>query len=195
MLYLENSQLIGTGEDRECYQHPEDYNKCVKVTVSGDYKQSNDEIKFYRLMKKRGASCGQLAAFHGLAETSLGQGLVFTLIRDYDGKVSKSLGNYLSSEDYSLSDFEQKLETLNRYLFDERLIIRDLSPDNVLYQKTSEGDGKLIIIDGVGNNEFIPFSTYIDCLARKKIIRKWDRFEALLLREYGDELNGVGPEE
>lgn len=187
MIDLKNSPLIGKGEDRECYQHPEDYHKCVKVTVSGDYKQSNDEIKFYRLMKKRGASCEQLAAFHGLVETSLGQGLVFTLIRDFDGKVSDSLGNYLSSNAYSLRDFKLKLETLNRYLFDQRLIIRDLSPDNIVYQKTSENDGKLIIIDGVGNNEFIPFSTYIDYLARKKIVRKWDRFEMLLLREYGNE--------
>ena len=38
MLTLESSSLIGRGLRRECYIHPKDGNKCIKVVIAGDDK-------------------------------------------------------------------------------------------------------------------------------------------------------------
>jgi len=41
-----------------------------------------------------------------------------------------------------------------------------------------------VIIDGVGNNEFLPFCNFSFYLARRKIIRKWTRFIHKLNTKY-----------
>ena len=52
MLTLESSSLIGRGLRRECYFHPEDENKCIKVVVAGDHKETAREQSYYRLPRK-----------------------------------------------------------------------------------------------------------------------------------------------
>ena len=184
MLYIDDSNLIGKGMDRECYTHPKDSTKCIKITVSGNYKQSKAEISYYRMLEKRGVSLDRLAAFHGVIQTTRGQGLVFSLVLDYNEVVSKPLSHYLSTGTYKLYEFKDNLESLKNYLLKERIIIRDLKSTNILFQKFRKNNGKLVIIDGLGNNDFIPISSYISFLTRKKIIRKWTRFEHSLLRQY-----------
>ena len=58
-----------------------------------------------------------------------------------------------------------------------------LKSKNILLQKTAQDAGKLVIVDNVGNSDFIPLSNYIGCLARRKILRKWRRFEADIQRQ------------
>lgn len=65
---------------------------------------------------------------------------------------------------------------LRKYLIEEGIIVRDLQAGNFAYKRLNGQNGKLMIIDGVGNNEFIPFCNFSPYLARKKIIRKWNRF-------------------
>ena len=97
MLTLESSALIGRGLRRECYFHPEDENKCIKVVVSGDHKETRREQSYYRLLEKRNISWRMLARFYGNVDTNLGEGAVFDLIRDYNGEISKTLGHYFSA--------------------------------------------------------------------------------------------------
>ena len=58
-------------------------------------------------------------------------------------------------------------------MFKYNIISRDISANNLLYKRETETEGKLIIIDGLGNAELIPLSNYFNYLAQKKIIRKW----------------------
>jgi hypothetical protein len=185
MLTLESSALIGRGLRRECYFHPDVENKCIKVVVSGDHKETRREQSYYRLLEKRNISWKRLARFYGNVDTNLGEGAVFDLIRDYDGKISKTLGHYLSAtneNDRNDQYLEHALPVLKQYLLKWKIVTMALKPQNIVYKKTHESKGFLVVIDNIGNSDFIPICNYVDWMAIRKIRRKWERFEDLLAK-------------
>jgi len=194
MLELNQSLLIGKGLDRECYLHPEDADKCIKVTVSGNYRQSNNELKCYGWMTKRKVSFENLIRLHGVVQTNIGDGLVFDVVRDFDDNISKTLHHYLdalkvldSQADEgvpTLDTLQNQVAHLRSYLLEQQIIMRDLKESNLLWQKGDDGGGKLIIVDGVGNSEFIPVSNFIQAMRLRKISRKWNKFERQLRARY-----------
>ena len=187
MLTLDPSQLIGRGLRRECYFHPADEKKCVKVVVAGDHKETVREQSYYRLLAKRGISWKMLARFYGNTATNRGPGTVFELIRDYNGEVSKTLEHYLSAtgetglDDQKLS---RALALLKRYLLQWKIVTMSIKPNNIVFKKTTASEGGLVIIDNIGNSDFIPICNYVAFMARRKIRRKWKRFEQTLTQEY-----------
>jgi hypothetical protein len=187
MLTLESSALIGRGIRRECYFHPEDESKCIKVVVAGDHKETVREQSFYRLLEKRNIAWRMLARFYGNVETNRGEGAVFELIRDYNGAVSKTLEHYFSANNETDRDSQnlcQALHLLKRYLLKWKIVTMSLTPQNILYKKTSEFEGFLVVIDNIGNSDFIPICNYVDWMATRKINRKWQRFEEIFAAEH-----------
>jgi hypothetical protein len=185
MLTLESSALIGRGLRRECYFHPEDENKCIKLVVSGDHKETRREQSYYRLLEKRNISWRMLARFYGNVDTNLGEGAVFDLIRDYNGKISKTLGHYLSAvSETNRNDLnlDHALPRLKQYLLKWKIVTMALKPQNIVYKMTHESKGSLVVIDNIGNSDFIPMCNYLDWMAIRKIRRKWQRFEDLLAK-------------
>ena len=59
-----------------------------------------------------------------------------------------------------------------------------LKTKNILFQQDTRSSGKLVIVDNVGNSDFIPIANYSAVLARRKIRRKWLRFEADIHSQY-----------
>lgn len=177
MIELSEEYFIGQGTNRACYQHPNDKDKCIKVTISGNFSESNKEKEYYSFLKKKNISWENIAQYYGILETNMGEGLVFELIRDTNGEVSKPLSYYFSSEKLTLSLDEpmKKLQFLKQYLLNEKVIVKDLGVSNILYQKIDNND-KLVIIDGVLNNDFIPIATYIGYFTKRKIQRRWRSF-------------------
>ena len=57
-----------------------------------------------------------------------------------------------------------------------RILTTSLLPRNVVIQKL-DGRVKLVIIDDIGNSEFIPVSQYMTSFAQRKIKRKWNGFK------------------
>ena len=187
MLILESSQLIGRGLRRECYFHPEDENKCVKVVVAGDHKETAREQSYYRLLAKRRISWKMLSRFYGNTETNRGPGAVFELIRDYNGEVSKTLGHYLATTGDFGFDHQKLLRALpllKQYLLQYKIVTMSINPDNIAFKKVSASEGNLVVIDNIGNSDFIPICNYVDFMAVRKIHRKWRRFEDLLAQDY-----------
>ncbi|MGK0499639.1 MAG: hypothetical protein ACJAYG_001281 [Oceanicoccus sp.] len=177
---LEKATVIGRGEDRVCYLHPGDDDRCIKVTVSGDDRQSNDEKKIYRLLQKKSMPWQHLAKFFGVVTTNLGEGLVYELIRNHDGKAATTLAAQIKAGAITARLYELLLRELKQYLLDYGVIFRDLSTDNIMLRQVDEKKQQLVIIDGLGNNEWLPLSSYIKPLARRKILRKWQKFESKL---------------
>ena len=139
MLILESSQLIGRGLRRECYFHPEDGNKCIKVVVAGDHEETVREQSYYRLLEKRNISWGMLARFYGNVETNRGEGSVFELVRDYNGEVSKTLEQYFSANietDLNYQDLSRTLPLLKQYLLKWKIVTMALKPQNIVYQNS-----------------------------------------------------------
>jgi len=187
MLTLESSSLIGRGLRRECYFHPVDENKCVKIVVGGDHKETVREQSYYRLLEKRAISWRMLARFHGNIETNRGKGAVFELIRDYNGTVSKTLEQYLSvinEKNLNYRELSRALPLLKQYLLKWKIVTMSLKPQNIVYKKINESKGVLVVIDNIGNSDFIPICNYVDRMAIRKIRRKWQRFENSLATDY-----------
>jgi len=187
MLTLASSSLIGRGLRRECYFHPEDENKCIKIVVAGDHKETVREQSYYRLLEKRNISWKMLARFYGNIETNRGEGAVFELIRDHNEEVSKTLEQYFSANnetDLNYQDLSQALPLLKQYLLKWKIVTMSLKPQNIVYQKIHPTQGKLVVIDNIGNSDFIPICNYVDRMAIRKIRRKWQRFEESLSKDY-----------
>lgn len=187
MVDLSNARFLGKGSSRVCYVHPEDEFKCVKVTYSGKPEIVREEMRHYHRYLKRGVSWDMMARTYGFVRTTMGVGAVFSLARDYDGSISKPLDVYLRRETGTLFDLQlcSALREFRDYLYRERIIVRELKPDNLVYQKITPNRGKLVLVDGVGNNEFLPIANYSMLFARRTLNRKWGKFERMLKDLYG----------
>jgi hypothetical protein len=187
MLTLESSSLIGRGLRRECYFHPEDGNKCIKVVVAGDHKETVREQSYYRLLEKRNISWQMWARFYGKVETNRGEGAVFELVRDYNKEVSKTLEQYFSANnetDLNYQDLSRTLPLLKQYLLKWKIVTIALKPQNIVYKKINESEGILVVIDNIGNSDFILICNYVNWMAAQKIRRKWQRFEDSIKKDY-----------
>lgn len=186
-IQLNSDNLIASGWHRECYAHPENSDLCIKVVVNGDHIETRREQNYYRLLEKRLTSWHGIPKFHGNVETNKGNGAVFDLIRDADGSVSKTLAHYLENkslfEQYSKT-LQVSLKELYDYQLKNNVLTMSLKPKNLLFQLDSSGQGKLQIVDNLGNADFIPLASYLSLLGKAKIKRKWKRFHLLLTEKY-----------
>jgi serine/threonine protein kinase len=187
LIELDPHALVGKGLHRECFVHPGDPGRCIKIVVSGSGNENRREQDYYAELASRGVSWEMLPKFYGLVETNLGEGAVFDLIRDYDGRISLTLSHYLSSPQLTSlhgSALREALQALKSYLLEHRIITMTLKPKNILFQMDSADTGKLVIVDNIGNSDFIPLVKYSQRLARWKIRRKWRRFEKSLRADF-----------
>ncbi len=184
---------IGAGKERVCYQHPDDQDKVVKIQKGEVKKQTCRELRFYRWLQRRNMiDFRHLPRFYGQVETNLGQGFVVDLVSDYDGTVSRSLYWYFE-RGYPISEFIPYLEELRQYLIENLIVFSiDMSRFNVLFNRISNGEARLVVIDGLGNHSAINWLDAIPCFARRKIRRRWERFfsklqynSATLMQQYG----------
>jgi hypothetical protein len=190
MLNIKYNYLVGKGLHREVYCHPEDYSKCLKIVIQDKTRENSGneetfrEQAYYQTLIKRGISWRALPKFYGNIETNLGTAAIFDLVRDIDGSVAKTLEHYLASDvltQQNLAGLTQAMKDLKATLIANSIITMTIKPKNIVYQKTSLTEGRLLIIDNIGNSDFWPIANHIGLLARLKTNRKWQRFEASIL--------------
>lgn len=189
MLELLPETMIGKGLHRECYVHPEDPKRCIKVVVNRGVEETKREQAYYRLLQKRNIDWQMLPKFYGVEATSMGPGAVFDLVRDADGEVGKTFAHYFESTTLSEQHYQGLLNALlalKKYLFDQHIITMSIKPKNIIYQRHNGDRGTAIIIDNIGNSDAIPLSTYSRFFGHIKMTRKWAKFIALLQRDYAD---------
>lgn len=189
MINIDESYLVGKGHHRKVYRHPENDKLCIKVIFGGPDHSSElaREKAYYKHLKNRGVSWSMLPAYHGDVITNLGKGSVFDLIADTSGKVSKTLGYYLSSNQLTSTHYDELINALSsfkKYLLEQRIITKGLAHRNIVCLNIDSQISKLYIVDNIGNTEFIPISSFIGFYARNKINRKWRRFEQKLLSNF-----------
>jgi len=187
MLKLIDSLLVAKGGHRHCYEHPDDSTRCVKVLISDERKEHDLEQKYYLVLARRGISWDLLPKYYGQVDTNLGVGAVYDLIKDFDGNVSKTLEYYLKVPDPQELlefNFRQAFYELRDYLHEQVVISRRINSCNIVYQRVSDKVGRMVVIDNIGNTEFFPISNIIKSVGRKKVARRWQRFEESLLRAY-----------
>jgi hypothetical protein len=176
MLELSEDLLIGTGRRRRCFQHPDDPGKCVKVSYRIGEREmgSKREEAYYRKYERRGCSLQHLAKFYGTVETNQGLGYVFELVRDADGSISPSLGELVRGG-VPVDELKNELVELRDYMFTEGVIAGDFNQGNILVQQQEGGRRKLVIIDGLGNSDFVKVADYLKPFRDRKLRRKWEK--------------------
>ena len=180
MIEINKSQLVGKGLHREVYRHPENNNLCIKVDISGHSDENRREKEYYRHLEKRKTSWAMIPRYHGDIETNHGLGSVFDLVVDHDGAVSKTLGYYLSSSEQTHEYYRhlsRALDSLKEYLLQQQIVTMTLKPKNIVCQIMKSVEPRLFVVDNIGNSDFVPICNYSSYLAKKKILRKWKRFE------------------
>lgn len=172
-----SGEPIGAGQERICYQHPDDESKVVKIQKGDSDKQTRRELALYASLEQRGMNDFEhIPRFHGKVQTNLGDGFVVDCIADYDGTVSRSLWWHFE-RGYPVTEFLPYLEDLRRYLLENRIIFSvDMGRYNILLQKLSPCRARLVVIDGLGNHSAINWPDNIGFFARRKIRRRWQRF-------------------
>jgi hypothetical protein len=187
IIILNNDLFIGEGMGRKCYIHPEDKNLCVKIPSPRGKRSAEREKSYFKRLHWYGKSFEHIADYMGSIDTNNGSGDLYELVRDYDGNISKNLEYYFSLNDKKIT-FKMLglIEDLRVYLIKEYILFSDLDMDNILVKKYDENNFKLVIIDGIGDNNQIPFLEYIKPLGIKRCEKKWDLFKTKIGKKFPD---------
>lgn len=201
-LALSGLEPFGVGGRRLCFVHPHDPTRCVKVLRQDDqrtvrlkrkrrilpaalrrtYDNNRHEQKVLDGLYRRigPAMAAHLPLCYGRVETDLGPGLELDLVRDADGRISRSLRELITlGED--LERLKPAWRTLGDFLMRHRVLSRNLLDHNIVASQGEDGGYTLYLIDGLGDPAWFPFARWVPALARRKIARRiqqaWPRFE------------------
>lgn len=201
-LHVQDLQPFGIGGRRLCLVHPNDAGKCVKVLRRDEKRTVRSRRNFipsflrreydnnaheYRvlgeLFGRIGGEAGRfLPRCYGMVDTDMGRGLVVDLIRDCDGKISRSLRE-LISEGESPQVFRPAFTVLAEFLVRHLVVTRALLDHNIVARKHGDGSWQLYLIDGLGDPAWLPLARFFPSMARNRIRRRleeaWGRFERL----------------
>ncbi|AXX87633.1 YrbL family protein [Malaciobacter marinus] len=178
---LSSKYFLAKGGERDCYIHPNDENKVIKVVHRNEKhnEQNKLEYKYYKYLKKSDKPQTHLTECFGFIDTNLGLGLVYERLKDYNNKSSKSFKNYLEEKFFTKEEEENLVYELKEYLFKNDILFIDVDLSNVFCQEIFQNVYKLIIIDGLGarrlNWRFYVY-LYSKVYTRYKISKQWKKF-------------------
>jgi len=195
VIELNDELLISQGRNRRCYQHPEFSDRCIKVLHDDSpLKTQQRETRYFKKLTRRGVSWEMVVPLLDEVETNLGDGVVFELLRDADGDISRTLDYYICQDKPELNNWiVTEIEHLKQYLLDQNIIFRDLNPLNILVQEVQAGSLRLMVIDGIGHNDYIPLCDFSKNYGGKKIKRTWNRKMKYWFGRYENIYNSIKP--
>jgi hypothetical protein len=97
-------------------------------------------------------------------------------VRDYDAQISKPLNWYLANG-FPVEELPPHLDSLKRFFLKYLIIFNyDMQSHNLLLQKKSPEDIRLVLIDGLGDTVYFEGLNAFSSHAKSKINRRWERF-------------------
>ena len=205
MIKIKDKKWLAQGANRVCYVHPDDPNKLLKIikpekrakvkkSQAPWYKKMRSSVcfddnlqelkAFKRLEKKEGVE-NYFPKCFGVVETDLGEAICVECIHSgLEGRNILSLQNYLREYGFT-NEIMKALDELCCFLYDNLIVTRDLRMFNIMVRHKNEMIN-LVIVDGLGNSEFIPISDFIASFARTKMQRKFKRFKQRMDRIGGN---------
>lgn len=195
MIFLGEKDLLAEGGRRLIYVNPEDKNKLIKIVKQKDLDRKRRSLSFFKKWRNDNSISENTEDFNaykvynrkskeifkfvprlfGYTETNLGRGLMTEFVKNYDGSATMSLQDYLKK--YGLTHkIHLALKLLYKQLLKYNFITRELKDFNIVVKYISKNNLRLYVIDGFGNQEFIPLSNYIGFLAKRKINKHFKIF-------------------
>ncbi|WP_020679339.1 YrbL family protein [Marinobacterium rhizophilum] len=214
-LALTNERPFAQGGNRLCFVHPDDHNRCIKVRrpdfTLEDLRRKkgfpknllplsrfDDNREEFEVISALARHPGEVAFEHvsrcfGFEQTDLGAGLVLELVRDADGEISQTLKAHLWFEGYT-ADCRAAVERFCARWRDLQIPSRDLLLHNILVQKDSSGQiSRLVVIDGLGSPNIIPFRCLPASLRQAKVERKLANMQERIEQTLAKKARGENP--
>jgi hypothetical protein len=190
VLEVDESGLIAAGTRRRIYRHPDSADKVIKVFWEDQIPakrralrrdrwfkslrrfddNENDYQEYRRVINRFGVAVSNIYAIYGYVDTTLGRGLVAEHVRNADGTTSENLGDYVRK--HGCSEMIPLVEDLFENLAKYHVVAKDPHVENIVVRELKDGRQELVVIDGLGDNNVIPFATISKALNRKKLMRK-----------------------
>ncbi|EOV8086925.1 YrbL family protein [Providencia huaxiensis] len=182
------SNLIASGRQRACYQHPDYHDLCIKVHLNGrDDKETLREIRYYKRLYRKNFTTKTISHYYGTQQTDQGLGYVFQLIKDKTGNVSHTLDYYLKNKQLFLKhkkNMKVAYEQFKKNIYKEAITTMALKTYNIVYQLGYKPYGQFFIIDNLGSANLIPIDYFSTKIARSTLNRRFIDFEQRLYRDY-----------
>lgn len=179
MIYLR--EHIGGSAVRQCYRHPLDESKCVKVVKNKkDIPELMREMRISKLVRPY---LGDYIVRYEdeLIETDKGPGLVCDLVRnEIDLTVAPPLAVYLENGG-AVKDIAADLIEILRRLIEHNLFFYDFNRGNFVIRTDADGGRHLVFTDLKGFHKngysgFLKMERFIAPLARNIMYRRIRRF-------------------
>lgn len=179
MIDVTGWRIVGRGDERICYQHPDDPARCVKLSRQEKARQTRRELRYFRLLRRRGVPFTLIPEFFGVVNGEGVVGIEQQLVLNDQGELPPNVAEYLATPltPQQASHFWAGLDALKAYLLTYNVVPCDLVMSNLLVIERADAT-TVMLIDGLGASEFIPLPDYVAFLGRRKIRRKWARFMA-----------------
>lgn len=202
-LRLSERTPFAVGGRRLCFVHPNDPSRCVKVNRRDDQRfgrldkkgrlvparlrrgidDNRQEHRSLTALRRRlGDRYAHFPRCHGVCDTDLGDGLVIDLLRDADGRISRSIRQTLC-EGVALRDLKPAFDRFGEFLRRHNIVTRALLDHNLVARHEDDGSWTIFLIDGYGDPAFIPVASLVRTIGQKRIRRRlddaWRRFEEL----------------
>ena len=153
VLPLAGLEPFAKGTKRHCYVHPNDTGLCVKVPARADDAGSRArqwrDLAVYASMRAHGSDerFDRIPAIEGVVRTDLGLGIVQHLCRDADGRISRTLLALIRGRGLTPS-LAEAVEELKRWQRDRGVLVRDMTPSNVVAMRLGRDEWRPMIVDG-----------------------------------------------
>ena len=174
MLTLSNLSPFASGGNRDCYVHPLNPDRCLKVIkdvrspearrAARGFPANLRPLRFFdeNIIEKQRLEflqkcfpekvCSHLPSSYGMVKTDIGDAFETDLIRDSDGLISRTVEQYIWQVGYD----EALRKAIDRFFQDwsaQCPLTRDLIPHNMVI--CFNGMPNIIMVDGFGRYTYI----------------------------------------
>lgn len=177
---INKEQFIARGGGRNCYSHPSDPSKVIKIPHKDRRDQNELEFRYFNHLAKQNISYKHIARCYDYIQTNLGRGLVCEKVANYDGSTSLTLKEAVNSSLFTPSKIADLIHELKEYLYKNSVLFVDLGLENILCCEYKKGEYRLIIVDGLGGRRInFRFWLYLHSAlyTKYKVIKQWQKFE------------------
>ncbi|WP_025738987.1 YrbL family protein [Salinivibrio socompensis] len=180
-LNLRESDLLGVGNERLCFVHPDVEERCVKVNKPGVVHRSQNKIEkyYFEKLKRKKVPFYHIPEYYGDVDTDYGPGLVFERVRDFDGHPSIRLDHAFKCKKISENDIIRIMSDLFLFFYKYGIYLGDINSDQILIKKDRDKITP-IVIDGLGTRRYglkLIIISNFTVLARRKLVKKWRKLE------------------
>lgn len=174
---LSSEKYLASGSQRICYLNPLNDGQCIKIAKK-THKARLMQAKEVRYLLKSASALKSphIYQYYGSVDTSKGPGEVFELVRDYTGEISQNLTSLKSAGNNIVYTLKSELNQLKTHLKEQRILVHDLSHQNVLCQHISPDESRLVLVDGVGDPSLFGAIKNLGPLYHFSFNRRWARF-------------------